>query len=67
MATTQQELLEELSKGNPVDLEQLAVLQRLLRELEAVGVIQRTGYALDRPLGRATVTRRQHTLANTPS
>ena len=64
MSDSKQELLEHLAKGNPANLAQISVLQEQLKKLEEVGVIQPTGYALDRPLGRATVTQRQHTLAN---
>lgn len=41
----QQELLEKLGKGNPVDFEQLNRVSRQLAELEAAGVYTRPGYA----------------------
>lgn len=56
--------LAELAKGNPVDLNKIVEVQRQMSELERAGIVTRTGFHLNSPLGNPTVFQPRRILAN---
>jgi hypothetical protein len=64
MTIESNELVTCLSQGNSVDLEKLAFVEQQFQQLERAGIVSRTGYAIERPLGRLTQTGSMQTLAN---
>lgn len=55
---------QHLAKGNPIDWEKLATLQRQLNLLEQAGIGTRREYSIERPLGRVVQLGSPRTLAN---
>ena len=64
MTTDKAALLAELAKGNPVDLDKIAEVERQLAELQRAGIVPRTGIQVNSPLGNPVLLQRRRVLAN---
>jgi len=64
MSYDRNEFIQRLAQDNPVDLEKLAFVEQQLQQLQQVGVIRRSEYSIQRPLGRLVQIGSLGTLAN---
>ena len=66
MAGDKETWLTDLARGNPVDLNKIAEVERQVAELERAGIVARTGFRVDLPLGKPALAQRPRVLANNP-